>query len=336
MAQTETRSIRVIAVMGVAAFLFLSMAALALRMLVARQAPTSQSVRAQSPFDSARAFADLESLLALGPRPSGSEGNDRTRDFIQAGLEQAGLKVWRQEFEAKRPGGRVGMANVVGVIEGDTPGVIVICCHYDSKLCPEAVCLGANDGGSATVLMLELARSWGPKRTGRSVWLCFFDGNESPGDMGGNDQLYGSRSFVEHLQNRNELATVQVVIAVAMVGDCELSLRRDNQGVGWIVSALWQTSRELNYADDFSLDGQALGEDQMPFRQAGKATALLVDPLMGRTADDHKKTIHTPGDSIDRVCPRSLQVVGDVVYHTLPKLDAHLDKNSGEMASEHR
>jgi hypothetical protein len=69
-------------------------------------------------FDGARAFKDLEKLVALGPRPPGSPALERAREYITAQLGTAGVEVQRDPFTATTPVGRIPMVNIVGVLSG--------------------------------------------------------------------------------------------------------------------------------------------------------------------------------------------------------------------------
>jgi hypothetical protein len=51
-------------------------------------------------FDGERSFADLRALVALGPRPAGSEAAQRTRALITGRLRQAGWPVREHAFTA--------------------------------------------------------------------------------------------------------------------------------------------------------------------------------------------------------------------------------------------
>jgi len=69
-------------------------------------------------FDGPRAFQDLLELVEIGPRPSGSEGAERTRELISQRLRQAGWRVERHDFRAAPPDGRErDMTNVLGIRE---------------------------------------------------------------------------------------------------------------------------------------------------------------------------------------------------------------------------
>src|SRR5580765_2772506 len=128
-------------------------------------------------FDGKRAFAQVAKQVGFGPRPSGSAAIGQLQEYIQSELTSYGCKVDTDSFTADTPVGRLPMKNIVAKIPGDKPGIIMLATHYDTKLMPNFV--GADDAGSSTGVMLELARLLCPKRGAYQVWITFFDGEEA-------------------------------------------------------------------------------------------------------------------------------------------------------------
>lgn len=285
----------------------------------------AQAATAKSPFDGKRAFADLERIVAIGPRPSGSPELEQLREMIRRELTAAGLSVWEHAFEANTPIGKIPMVNLVGVVQGTTPGIIVLGNHYETKLFTTFRFVGANDAGSSTAWMIEMARALGPRRTGRTVWLCFFDGEEAFVNWSEQDSLYGSRAFVEHLRSRGELSRIAAMINVDMIGDRYLGIYRDRSAPTWLNNLIWTRARALGYEAHFLPQSHNVQDDHVPFRRAGVPAIVIIDFVYGGSILDHNRTWHTANDTLDKVCADSLQVVGDVLYHALGDIDAHPD-----------
>lgn len=276
-------------------------------------------------FQGDRAYADLEKVVAFGPRPSGSPELGRLRSWIRGELEEAGLPVHEHTFDADTPRGTIEMVNLWGVVQGSKPGVIILSNHYETKLFDDFTFVGANDAGSTTAWMVEMARAVGPRRTGRSLWLVFFDGEEAFETWSEKDGLYGSKAFVEFLRERGDLGQIRALINVDMIGDRYLGIHRDSGAPPWLDLAIRNQAREMGYGNFFLSETIAIQDDHTPFRRAGIPAIDLIDFEYGGSAADHDQTWHTPADTIDRVSAESLQVVGDVIYHALPDIEATLD-----------
>lgn len=315
MKKTGSPAIKALLAMGVFALVLLLASAAGLRHF-------AYSAR-RSPFNGQRAFEQLQTVVAFGPRPSGSEALARLQNYIQDTLEKAGLEVRRHEFRASTPVGELPMVNITGIVQGTEPGIIILGNHYETKLFDEFTFVGANDGGSTTAWMLEMARALGPKRQGKTVWLCFFDGEEAFREWSSTDGIYGSREFVKKLKDENLLLQITAMINVDLIGDCLLNIKRDRDAPEWLTRIVWDKARELGHGDRFLPFVQLVEDDHVPFRRAGVPALNLIDYAYGGSPSDHRRNWHTPNDTIDKVCADSLQAVGDVIYHALPEIDAY-------------
>ncbi|HRK35710.1 MAG TPA: M28 family peptidase [Candidatus Hydrogenedentes bacterium] len=322
---TGSGALRLIAVAGVFLFVLMFVFAFGLRQIATRDSDQRVTAAASGNFNGARAYESLKKIVAVGPRPPGSREAEQTRTIIRTELEAAGLEVMALPFEAETPYGKKTMVNMVGVVKGDTHGIIALSNHYDTKYLPEIRFVGANDGGSTTAWMLEMARALGPSRKGRTIWLIWFDGEEAFKEWTDSDSLYGSREFVRYLRREKLLDSLHTLINVDMIGDCYLGVFRDAGAPSWLQNAIWKKAAELGYDKHFTARSTVIQDDHTPFRFAGVQCINLIDYEYGGSPLEHSNTWHTENDNIDRVCPDSLQAVGDVIYHALPVIESSLD-----------
>jgi Zn-dependent M28 family amino/carboxypeptidase len=269
-------------------------------------------------FDGAAALRHVERLVAIGPRPAGSPGGVRAREYITGELRRAGVRVRVEPFEAETPDGRVKMANVVGVLPGRRSEVILVGGHYDTKLFREFRFVGANDGGSSTALLLELARALATRPHEFTYWIAFFDGEEARGAWTSTDSLYGSRRMAADLARRSQLP--RAVIIADMIGDRDLAIRREAASTPWLTDLVWESARRLGQRAHFLPDARAVEDDHVPFLRAGVPATLLIDFDF--------PPWHTAHDTVDKVSARSLQVVGDVLLDVLPAVEERLGTSS--------
>jgi Zn-dependent M28 family amino/carboxypeptidase len=270
-------------------------------------------------FDSAAAFRHLEHLVAIGPRVAGSPAASRTRDYIVAQLRHAGVETRVQAFEADTPHGRLKMANVLGVVPGRRADVIMIAGHYDTKWFADFRFVGANDGGSSTALLLELARVLARSPREFTYWIAFFDGEEARVTWSASDSLYGSRHMARELQRTGRLP--RALIVADMIGDRDLDIRREQSSTSWLTDLLWDAARRLRYRTHFLDEALAVEDDHAPFLRVGVPSALLID-------FDYPPW-HTAADTLDRVSAESLGIVGEVLLETLPDIEQRLATERG-------
>jgi Zn-dependent M28 family amino/carboxypeptidase len=265
-------------------------------------------------FDGQAAFRHVGRLVAIGPRPAGSPGAARAREYIVAELKKTGARVRVDAFEADTPHGRLGMANVIGVLPGRRPDIILVGGHYDTKWFPDIRFVGANDGGSSTGLLLELARALAARPRAFTYWVVFFDGEEARVTWSERDSLYGSRRLAEQMARSGSLP--RAVLVADMIGDRDLAIRREAHSTPWLTDLVWQAAARLGHGAHFRPETLAVEDDHVPFLRRGVPATLLIDFDF--------PPWHTAEDTLDTISARSLQVVGEVLLEALADLERRL------------
>ena len=281
------------------------------------QRPHAQGLQPGIAFDSARAYEHLRQIVSIGPRPAGSPGLARTRDYIIAHLKTLGVPVAQQAFVAKTPIGDIPMVNLIATIPGSRKERIAITGHYDTKLFREFRFVGANDGGSSTAFLLELARVLKARTNGVTIELIFFDGEEATlRDWGPADHTYGSQHYVDTARKTGNLSTLKALVLVDMVADRSPAFMRESNSTPWLTDIIWSTARRLGHASVFLDASTPIEDDHIPFLRAGVPATDIIDL-------DYAPW-HTAADTIDQTSARTMQVVGDVVLASLPSIEARV------------
>jgi glutaminyl-peptide cyclotransferase len=277
---------------------------------------TPNALQSHAPaFDAGRAFEHVRQLVAIGPRPAGSAGAAQTRRYITTQLAALGLTATEQSFVAQTPLGPSAMANVIARIPGSRPERLILAGHYDTKLFRDFRFVGANDGGSSTAMLLELARVLKARKNPLTIELLFFDGEESVIEWTGNDHTYGSRHYVAAAQRDGSLRSVRAMVLFDMVGDRHLTIKRETDSTRWLTDLIWASARQLGQRA-FLTEDFAVEDDHRPFLDAGVPAVDIIDL-------DYDAW-HTKDDTLDQVSARSLQTVGDVFLGALPQIEARL------------
>ena len=138
-------------------------------------------------FNGEQAMQYVKDIVAFGPRPLGSANHKKVEDFILAHLKSDDVE--NDVFTAETPEGRFPVHNIIAKFPGAKDGIIVIASHYDTNYpLRNTSFVGANDGGSSSGLLLELANQFrGKKNDGYSIWLVWDDAEEAiePDGSGG-------------------------------------------------------------------------------------------------------------------------------------------------------
>ena len=281
-------------------------------------APTGEAQIAPAQgFDSAKAWQHLQKQVGFGPRPSGTPAIVETRKYIIEQLKSFGIEAKEQPFIGMTPLGEVSMANVIATIPGRRPDRLVLASHYDTKLYREMRFVGANDGASSTAALLELGRVLKGRPNELTIELLFLDGEEARlPEWQGTDNTYGSRHYVQAAQKSGSLKSLKALVLLDMIGDRDLSIKRDSNSTPWLVDIIWGTAARLGQSSTFSNQLTTIEDDHIPFLRAGVAAVDLIDL--------ENPTWHTAQDDLEHVSARSLQTVGDVVVAAIPEIEKQL------------
>ncbi len=264
-------------------------------------------------INAARAMQYVREIVRMGPRPVGSPGHRKLEAYLRARLKGDNVEV--DEFIASTPAGEFPMRNYIARYPGTKDGVIVIAAHYDT-LYGRKDFVGANDSASGTGLLLELAHHLRGKREGPSVWLVWLDGEEAIRQWSPTDSLYGSRHLAEKWQKDGTTKKVKAFLLLDMVGDADLNIERDSNSTAALLDVIQRAATRLGYQSHFFRREVAIEDDHRPFAAAGVPVADLIDFDYGY----QNALWHTPEDTLDKVSPRSLEIVGNVVLESVRML----------------
>jgi Zn-dependent M28 family amino/carboxypeptidase len=275
--------------------------------------------------DAARAYEHVKKLVAIGPRPSGSEEIKKAQQYLENELKNYGLKVSDDAFVGETPRGSVPMKNIIAEFPGQKPGIVMITGHYDTKR--QAGFVGANDGGSSAAAVLEVARALSKTKPEYTIWFVLFDGEEAVVDwnaMDGRDNTYGSRHLATKLQSDGTLERVKALVLFDMIGDKDLDIKREGESTRWLVDAIWKTAHALGYQRQFLNSEHYISDDHLPFKEAGVPVVDLIDFNYG----PQHSYWHTNLDTLDKVSGESIKIVGDVVIRALPEIFKQLENRA--------
>ena len=260
----------------------------------------------------------VKEIVGFGPRPVGGVNHKKVEDYIIAHLK--GIDVERDDFEVTATEGRFPVHNIIAKFPGTKDGIIVIASHYDTNWPLKDVnYVGANDGASSSALLLEIANQLhGKKRDGYSVWLLWDDGEESMRlPWYDPESLYGVRHLAQKWRDDGTLKKIKAFILEDMVGDADLNIEHDTNSTPWLEDLIYQAATNLGYQSHFFAREMAVTDDHEPFLKQGAPAADMIDFNYGY----NDVFWHTTQDTIDKLSPKSLAIVGTVTLETVRLLD---------------
>ncbi len=286
------------------------------RSLVPALAFVASSALAAADFSGASELEYTRKAVAFGPRPPGSAANRKLQAYIESQLKTLRCQLSFDAFTAQTPAGAVPMRNIIANFRGSSGRAIVITGHFDTKPMPGSVFLGANDGGSSTGFLLELARVVNSMSSLDDVTLVWFDGEEAFGDWSATNGTFGSRHLAEKWSTDGTLARIKALINVDMIGDQDLGILQETMSSQTLRRQVWQTAADLGYGKYFLNSQLATEDDHLPFLKRGVNALDLIDFNYG----PDNAYWHNEKDTLDKLSAHSLDVVGNVLTAVIRKL----------------
>jgi glutaminyl-peptide cyclotransferase len=268
-------------------------------------------------IDAKRAFEMTREVTAFGPRYMGNENHKKLERYILDHLK--GDEVEEDNFIADTVEGKFPVHNIIAEFPGAKDGIIVIFGHYDTNYpLRNTGYVGANDGGSSTGILLEYANQFrGKKRDGYSIWLVWTDGEEAVKAWTDTDSVYGARHLAEKWEKDGTLKKIKALLVMDMIGDADLNIDRNTNGAPWLLDLIYAAAERQGYQSHFYARQGPIEDDHIPFFNRGIPTADVIDLDYGYNNVFH----HTPQDTMDKVSPKSLEIVGDTTLEAIRMID---------------
>jgi glutaminyl-peptide cyclotransferase len=266
-------------------------------------------------FSGEKAYAHVEALDEIGPRPPASEGYAKALAYLEAEYAKIGWTTRRQTFTRATPRGPVVFTNLLarhGAADWTKSLPVVIGGHLDSKDIQSFRFTGANDGGSSTGVIVEMARvlATDPAAAGQ-VELVLFDGEEAfLANLTHTDGLYGSKHYAKELAKRATWPSVGIVID--LVGDKEHPIQYNPDAPERFAAAVQTAAKESGLTLE-TYGGQMI-DDHLPLQNSGLETLHLIGEFQ------KMPYWHQAGDTLAVIDAEALEKTGRVVLRFLAGL----------------
>ncbi len=260
---------------------------------------------------------EVRRQVEFGPRPTGSTAITQAREHIAATLKSHGWEVEKQEFDLEPVQGK-GSLHFINIIARfpkkgaaaaarDTQRVI-LGSHYDTKRMSGIRFVGANDGGSSTGALLEMARVLAtvPDLAAR-IELVFFDGEEAVENFGpaetGPDGLVGSRHYARSLRESGRAKQFRFAIVWDMIGDANLTITLPRDTPKELYNGIFAAADTLGLRRHFGFSAGDIVDDHTPLRIIARIPAMDI-------IDFDYPPWHTSGDTLDKLSAASIEAIG--------------------------
>ena len=272
-------------------------------------------------IDGDQMLASIAQQLRYGDRYTGAGGHQAVQQFIQSEMQVLTDDVQLQEFEhVDALGGTSTLTNIIARLYPENTTRIIIGTHYDTKKHAhfddeniDASVPGANDGGSGTAVLLELARILHSLEQPPTVGidLVFFDGEEGESHLRGDYTNWfpiGSTYFAEQIDEQYPENKPTQAFVLDMVCDTDLDLYPEVSSVlsaPELVDNFWKIGEQVNPNVFHAKNGPSIRDDHTPLNAIGIPSFLVID--------FEYPAFHTQDDTLEMCSSDSLEVVATTV-----------------------
>jgi hypothetical protein len=237
--------------------------------------------------------ADLRHLVAVPTRHSLSDHYANAATWARDQLEALNLTARLQNITVNGSPSWNVIADKLGNAADNTRQVVLVTAHLDSiniQGGPMAPAPGADDNGSGSAGLLEMARAFSAHRGEHDLRFILFGGEE--------EGLFGSKQYVASLPT-SEKSRIRAVLNMDMIATLNTSTRSVmlegaplSQGVidGLVEAAATYTDLTV----ETSLNPFA--SDHVPFINAGIKSVLTIEG-----ADSTNSNIHSINDTLEHI-----------------------------------
>lgn len=265
-----------------------------------------------------RLAARFREVMSHAPRPVGSPALDRFRGYLKQTLAGFRLTVREEPFQAGTPAGQIAMANIIAEKPGTSRRIVYLASHIDTKIFSGIEFTGANDSGSSTATLIELAETLSALPLRDTIRFAFFDGEEAMREsISRGDGLYGSYHHAGRLARSEDALRVRALILLDMMGDIQLDLTRDRNSDPGLYARFAACCRQLGHGDILSENQNTLLDDHIPFREMNIPVLDIIDFNYG----PDNSWWHTANDIPAHVSVPNMVKVADAVLCLLADLD---------------
>lgn len=258
------------------------------------------------------------------------EGNARAAEYIKKKFQDLGYTVRHQDVDASEP---IPAGNILGIKRGkNRKEFVVIGAHFDSVNWQdtEAEAPGAEDNGSGTSALLQVAKALKDVPTDRSIVFVAFNGEE--------EGTYGSAAFVQELQKHDgdlpgfgKPQAAIIMDEVAYPSPTKNHRRRaifETQGrlaanVALLDTAYKSYQKESDIVKGIDVNYKGFGSDHIPFLQNGIPAFLLIER---DNLDYSDKFGHSARDTLEHTDSEFGAAMARIACRTLLALSSDNDK----------
>jgi glutaminyl-peptide cyclotransferase len=279
------------------------------------------------------AYAFVKKQVDFGPRIPGTKAHQNCADWISSKLKEYSMEVTVQKgIVATFDNRKFELKNIIASYNPSKSQRILLCTHWDTRPFADRdegskknkTFDGANDGGSGTGVLIEIARQLSISKPDVGIDLIFFDLE----DYGQTDEstfpnmehswCLGSQYWAKNPHKAGYYARYGILLD--MVGAKGAVFPKEGTSIYYassIVERVWNTAAQLGYGSFFiNAKTAPITDDHLYINQLANIPCIDIIHynLMDNDFFDHH---HRVSDNMEQIDPKILGMVGQVLMQVI-------------------
>jgi glutaminyl-peptide cyclotransferase len=298
--------------------------------------PKKQVVTVPTPnFSADSAYHYVEKQVEFGPRVPGSEAHQQTVDWLVAKLKEYTPHVQIQEAEARVFDNSIKpIKNIIASFYPENKSRVLLAAHYDTRPFADQdeedtqkPILGANDGGSGTAVLLEVARQLAESKPNIGVDIILFDledyGQPESVMQEQKEHTYclGSQHWAQNKHQANYFPRYGILLD--MVGGKNARFTMEGTSMQYaphVVKKVWDTANRIGYSDYFVYQQtKPITDDHLYINALAEILMIDIIEYDPQTKFNFPKSWHTHDDNMDVIDRNTLKAVGQTLLEVVFK-----------------
>jgi hypothetical protein len=291
--------------------------------------------RVSPDFNADSAYAFIQTQVDFGARVPGTAAHKACGDYLSSKLKSYGAAVVEQHAEITHYDGKnLPIRNIIGSWLPEKEKRILLFAHWDSRPFADEETdvrrqqqpiAGADDGGSGTAVLMEIARQLHQRPAEVGIDIIFFDledwGQPSFGEtmVEGDWWCLGSRYWSEQPHVENYRAAYGILLD--MVGGSNATFLKEGYSMQYapgVVEKIWSMATRMGYGNYFlSRGGGYITDDHVPINIKQRAPSVDIINLKSDTDTGFASYWHTLNDDMRNIDRNTLKAVGQTVLEVI-------------------
>ncbi len=280
-------------------------------------------------FNADSAYHYIEEQVNFGARYPTSEAHQKTGDYIIEKLKSLDkITVQVQNFTATSVEGKLlSGRNIIASFNPEIKKRILLAAHWDTRPLADQddertnePILGANDGGSGTGVLLEIARtlSVSSEQPQVGIDMIFFDledsGNNTP-----DSYCLGSQHWGKNKMPANYTAYYGILLDMVGAKNAKFAMEGYSmQTAPSVVNTVWNMAHRIGYGGFFPFqEAPAITDDHVYVNQLAQIPMIDIIEYSTQGKGYFGAYWHTHDDNMDIIGKETLKAVGQTVTHTI-------------------